>query len=113
MYQLDRVNDLWYLAEVRKFVAAARTHHESLKRTKTICLCSHCKNLKSQADGTVQSYLIRYGFVKDYTVWTLHGEKADGSGGASGVSSSWMTTTAASNRTVQIIRAQVQKQSPK
>jgi hypothetical protein len=48
-------------------------------------LCSHCKNLKGQADGTVQSHLIRYVFVKDYMVWTLHGEKADGSGGASGV----------------------------
>jgi hypothetical protein len=37
MYQLDRVNDLRYLAEVRKFVVAARTHRESLKRTTTIC----------------------------------------------------------------------------
>ena len=88
MYQWLRVDDLRYLVQVRKFVAAAKTHRERLKQTTTICPCSHCKNLKAHADSTVQSHLIRYGFVKGYTVWTLHGERVDVSGGASGVSSS-------------------------
>jgi hypothetical protein len=48
--------------------------------------------MKSYKDSTVQSHLIRFGFVKDYTVWTLHGDRVDVSGGAlSGVSSSSMT----------------------
>jgi hypothetical protein len=47
--------------------------------------------MKAYEDGTVQSHLISFGFVKDYTVWTLHGERVDVSGGASsGVSSSSM-----------------------
>jgi hypothetical protein len=50
--------------------------------------------MKAYKDGTVQSHLIRFGFVKDYTVWTLHGERVDVSGGAlSGVSSSSTTAT--------------------
>jgi hypothetical protein len=45
--------------------------------------------MKAYKDGTVQSHLIRFGFVKDYTVWTLYGKRVDVSGGASsGVSSS-------------------------
>jgi hypothetical protein len=28
--------------------------------------------------------LIKFGFIKDYTVCTFHGEKVDGTGGASG-----------------------------
>jgi hypothetical protein len=36
----------------------------------------------------VQSHLIRFGFVKDYMVWTFHGKKVDASGGASGGNSS-------------------------
>jgi hypothetical protein len=83
MYQINRVSDPWYLAEVRKFIAAAKTHRERLKRTTTICLCSDCKNMKAYEDSTVQSHLIRFGFVKDYTVWTLHSERVDVSGGAS------------------------------
>jgi hypothetical protein len=48
--------------------------------------------MKAYKDSTVQSHLIRFGFVKDYTVWTLHGDRVDVSGGAlSGVSSSSMT----------------------
>jgi hypothetical protein len=31
--------------------------------------------MKAHADNEVKSHLIRFGFVKDYTVWTFHGEK--------------------------------------
>jgi hypothetical protein len=39
----------------------------------------------------VQSHLIRFGFIKDYTVWSFHGEKVDASDGASGGNSSLST----------------------
>lgn len=95
MYSLNRVADPRYLAEVRKFVAAARSHRESLNRTTIICPCSHCKNNLGHPDMMVQSHLIRFGFVKDYTVWTFHGERAnDVSGKADGGQSSSTTTTA-------------------
>jgi hypothetical protein len=75
MYQIKRASDPWYLTEVRKFIAAAKTHRERLKRTTTICPCSYCKNMKAYEDGTVQSHLIGFGFMKDYTVWTLYGKR--------------------------------------
>ena len=87
MYGMNRVLDLWYLVEVRKFIAAAKAHRERSKRTTTICPCSHCKNLTAfKNDGTVQSHLIRFGFMEGYTVWTHHGERVDPSGDASGLS---------------------------
>jgi hypothetical protein len=39
--------------------------------------------MRAHEDGMVQSHLVRFGFVKDYTVWIFHGEKIDASGGAS------------------------------
>jgi hypothetical protein len=36
--------------------------------------------------------LIRFDFVKDYTVWTFHGKKVDATGRASGGNSSSLTT---------------------
>ena len=49
-------------------------------------------NMRAHADSEVQSHLIRFGFVKDYTVWAFHGEKVDATGGASGGNSSSSTT---------------------
>jgi hypothetical protein len=68
MYRWSRVDDPRYLVQVRKFVATAKTHRESLNQTTTICPCSHCKNLKAHEDGVVQPHLVRFGFIKDYTV---------------------------------------------
>jgi len=65
MYQMKRMEP-HYLVHVRKFIAAAKAHRESLNRTTTICTCSHSKNMRAQADNEVQSHLIRFGFVKDY-----------------------------------------------
>ena len=45
----------------------------------------------------VKSHLIRYGFVKDYTVWKFHGEAEDPSAGASGGGNSSTTMMAAVN----------------
>ena len=82
MYRMSRLEPQ-YLVHVRKFIAATKSHRESLNRTTTMCLCSHCKNMRAHADNEVQSHLIRFGFVKDYTVWTFHSEKVDATGGAS------------------------------
>ena len=67
MYRMSRLEPQ-YLVHVRKFVAAAKTHRQSLNQTTTICLCSHCKNRKAHEDGMAQSHLIKFGFVKDYMV---------------------------------------------
>ena len=91
MYRMERMEPR-YLVHVQKFVTATKAHHERLDQTTTICLCSHCKNMKGHKDSEVQSHLIRFGFVKDYTVWTFHGEKVvdttvgDASGGNSTLS---------------------------
>ena len=66
-----------------KFVVAAKRHRLSLKQELTICPCKSCKNLLAHGDDTVKSHLIRYGFVKDYTVWKFHGEAEDRSADAS------------------------------
>jgi hypothetical protein len=69
MYKTPRLGtDLSFLGHVRKFVAAAKKHHQSLGRELTICPCNSCKNLLAQEDNVVQSHLMWYGFVKDYTV---------------------------------------------
>jgi hypothetical protein len=93
MYGTSRVLDLRYLREVRKFITAVKVHRDRSKRSTIICPCSHCKNRTTYVDeGTVQSHLIRYGFVENYMVWTRHGERvAASSGGASGVSSASTT----------------------
>ena len=88
---LDVETELQYLVHVRKFVAAAKAHRESLNRTTTICPCSHYMNMRAHKDSVVQSHLTRFGFIKDYTVWTFHGEKVDASGGASRGNSSSST----------------------
>ena len=91
MYRMKRM-ELQYLVHVRKFVAAAKAHRESLNWTTTICPCSHCMNMRAHVDSEVQSHFIRFGFVKNYTVWNFHGEKVDATSGASGGNSSSSTT---------------------
>jgi hypothetical protein len=69
-------------------------HRLRSKREHTICPCNSCKNNIAHEDNVVQSYLIRYGFIKNYIVWKFHGEVEDPSAtGASGGNSS--TTTVA------------------
>ena len=66
-----------------------------LDREHTICSCNRCHNKLVQEDSVVQSHLIRYGFVKDYTVWKFHGEGDTSVTGASERNSS--TTTSSVN----------------
>jgi hypothetical protein len=64
-----------YLDHVTRFVAVAKRHR--LKQDHTICPCNSCKNNFAPEDNVVKSHLIRYGFVKDYTIWKFHGEAED------------------------------------
>ena len=89
MYQTLRLN-LSYLVHVKKFVAAGKKHRLSLKRSRINCPGNCCQNKLAQEDDVVQSHLVRFGFVKDYTVWKLHSE-ADASASASGGNSSTST----------------------
>ena len=93
MYKTSRL-DQAYLDHVTKFIAAAKRHRLSLKREHTICPCKCCKNLLLHEDYVVKSHLVRYGFVKDYTIWKFHGEVEDPSAGASRGNSSTTTTAA-------------------
>jgi hypothetical protein len=68
MYRIDRVLDPRYLVELRKFMAIAKAHRESRKRTTTICPCEKCENLRGYLDGVVQSHLIAHGFMEGYMV---------------------------------------------
>ena len=89
MYRTSRL-DPAYLVQVKKFVPAAEKHRLSLKRSCIICPCNHSQNKLAKEDDVVQSHLVRFGFVKDYTVWKLHSE-ADASASASGGNSSTST----------------------
>ena len=91
MYKTLRL-DPAFLEHVTKFIAAAKRHRLSLKRELTIYLCKSCKNLLAHGDDTVKSHLVRYGFVKDNTVWKFHGEAEDPSAGASRPNSSTTAT---------------------
>jgi hypothetical protein len=57
-----------YLEHVTKFITAVKRHHLGLKREHTICPCESYKNLLLHEDNMVKSHLVRYGFVKDYTI---------------------------------------------
>jgi hypothetical protein len=67
MYKTSRL-DPSYLDHARKFVATVKRHRLSLKWEHNICPCNSCKNLLVHEDNVVQSLLVQYGFVKEYTV---------------------------------------------
>ena len=88
MYKTSRLDPL-YLEHATKFIVTTKRHRLNLKREHTICPCKSCKNLLLHEDNVVKSHLVRYGFVKDYTIWKFHGElEDDPSVGASGGNSS-------------------------
>jgi hypothetical protein len=69
MYKAPRLGtDLSFLGHVRNFVAAAKKHRLSLGQELMFCPCNSCKNKLAQQDNVVQSHLVRYGFIKDYTI---------------------------------------------
>jgi hypothetical protein len=90
MYKTSRL-DPSFLDHVRKkFLAAVKKHRLSLGRERMICPCNSCKNLLAQEHNVMQSHLIRYGFVKDYTVWKYHDDADPSDAGASNSSTTSM-----------------------
>jgi hypothetical protein len=74
MYNLSRL-DPSYISEVHRFIDVATEHAWRTKTKHIYCLCMECKNVVVFDDtNQIISHLVCRGFVKDYTVWTKHGE---------------------------------------
>ena len=70
-------HDALFRDEVDKFIKATEKHAATLKENSDTIICPYkdCKNLIAFRDvSTIKEYLIRRGFVLDYTVWIHHGE---------------------------------------
>jgi hypothetical protein len=74
MYNLSRL-DPSYISEVQRFIDVATEHAWRTKKNHIYCPCMDCKNVVVFDDtNQIISHLVCQGFVKDYTVWTKHGE---------------------------------------
>jgi hypothetical protein len=74
MYNLSRL-DLSYISEVHRFIDVATEHAWRTKTKHINCQCMDYKNVVVFDDtNQIISHLVCRGFVKDYTVWTNHGE---------------------------------------
>ena len=65
-----------FIVHLMTFIDAAKKH-AATKKTKDICCpCHHCANKKVwSSPNAIQRHLIQCGFVKDYLIWTHHGEE--------------------------------------
>jgi len=74
MYNLSRL-DPSYIPEVHRFVDAAKNHALRTKTKHIYCPCYDCRNILLFEDTEVIiSHLVCRGFMKDYLIWTKHGE---------------------------------------
>ena len=74
MYNLSRL-DPSYISKVHRFIDVATKHAWRTKTKHIYCPCMDCKNVVVFDDtNQIISHLVCQGFVKDYTVWTKHGE---------------------------------------
>ncbi|KAL6659456.1 hypothetical protein ACP70R_003496 [Stipagrostis hirtigluma subsp. patula] len=77
MYDVPRP-DISYIIEVGKFIEAAKKHNFGRGEKKIWCLCLDCNNQKIWVDPEIMnSHLIMHGFVKNYKVWSCHGESME------------------------------------
>jgi hypothetical protein len=64
-----------YISEVHRFIDVAMKHAWRTKTNHIYCPCLNCKNVVVFDDTYhIISHLVCRGFVKDYIVWTKHGE---------------------------------------
>lgn len=64
-----------FLSNLNGFIEAAEKNAADRGETEIRCPCVDCKNIWGFHDmGTIKSHLLIRGFVKDYTIWTSHGE---------------------------------------
>jgi len=74
MYNLSR-QDPSYIPEVCRFVDAAKNHALRTKTKHIYCPCIDCRIINIYEDTeAIISHLVCRGFMKDYLIWTKHGE---------------------------------------
>ena len=74
MYNLSRL-DPSYKLEVDRFIDAAKSHARREKAKYIYCPCIDYKNIVVFEDADqISSHLVCRGFIKDYLIWTKHGE---------------------------------------
>jgi len=74
MYNLSRL-DPSYIPEVHKFIDVAKNHALRTKMKHIYCPCYDCRNIILFEDTeAIISHLVCREFMKDYLIWTKHGE---------------------------------------
>ncbi|XP_063940027.1 uncharacterized protein LOC108193726 isoform X2 [Daucus carota subsp. sativus] len=78
-WMYERIDDRGFLnalfnSGVEEFMNYAISQPTSMGGTSIQCPCSKCKNRKYWNGDTVKLHLLKNGFVKDYYVWSRHGE---------------------------------------
>jgi hypothetical protein len=74
MYKLSRLY-LSYIPEVHMFIDAAKNHARRTNKTHIYCPYMDSRNVVVFDDTQqILSHLVRRGFMKDYLIWTKHGE---------------------------------------
>jgi hypothetical protein len=74
MYNLSRL-DLSYIFEVHRLIDTATNHAWRTKTKHIYCPCMDCKNVVVfDYTEKIIYHLVCRGFVKDYIIWTKHGD---------------------------------------
>jgi hypothetical protein len=74
MYESRLYND--YIKGLDAFIDFVKKDMLDDVRRNLYCPYKYCKNEKKyRTDVVLMSYLIKYGFMKDYRYWNKHGEK--------------------------------------
>jgi hypothetical protein len=74
MYNLSRL-DPSYITGVQRFIDAAKNHASRTGKMHIHCSCMDCRNYVVSNDiQQILTHLVRRGFMKDYLIWTKHGE---------------------------------------
>ena len=74
MYGMN-VNDPEFVNGVQSFLIAAESNRVAKGDIEIFCPCSQCKNFVPHNDIKAIEYdLLKFGFVRNYTCWSEHGE---------------------------------------
>ncbi|GJZ93180.1 uncharacterized protein Tco_0665245 [Tanacetum coccineum] len=74
MYGLN-ISDSEYVNGVQSFLIAAESDRVAKGNIEIFCPCSQCKNFVPYDDiKAIEYHLLKYGFVRNYTCWSEHGE---------------------------------------
>nr|GEX09040.1 hypothetical protein [Tanacetum cinerariifolium] len=74
MYGMN-ISDPKYVNGVQSFLIAAESDRVAKGNIEIFCPCSQCKNFVPYDDiKAIEYHLLKYGFVRNYTCWSEHGE---------------------------------------